>query len=117
MKRTLIVFASMLLIALALVWPTVPTSQTAKASPDSACGECMRAAAEDHKNCLQGGMGSVEYCRQQFEQAREFCRATACAKCNPEVEMCPLAGIYFKRLGPGHYLRSVTLEVDPVNMM
>ena len=88
MKRTLIVFASMLLIALALVWSTGLSSQTAKASPDSACGECMRAAAEDHRRCLQGGKG-VEYCQEVFEQAREYCRATACAKCNPEVEMCP----------------------------
>lgn len=87
MKRTLIVFACLVVIALALLWPTVPNSQTAKASADGTCGECMRAAAEDHHNCLKGGKPK-DHCQAAFEEARERCHLTACAKCNPEVEMC-----------------------------
>lgn len=88
MKRTLIVFASLILIAIALTWSTVPNSQMAKASPDSACGECMRAAAENHSYCLKAGKG-VSQCRRVFAAARESCLATACGKCDPSVEMCP----------------------------
>ncbi len=87
MKTRIILISTLLFIAMIYsAFSLLPTKIVA--STDSACGECMRAAAEDHRNCLQGGKGA-EHCRVNFEQFREYCLATACANCNPEVEMCP----------------------------
>jgi hypothetical protein len=78
MKRKLIFLVASLAIAFALIFPT-PASRIAKASPDNACGECMRGAAEVEQRCHEiADPNERQACRDFAQNVREKCLGTVC---------------------------------------
>ena len=69
MRRHLMVFASMFIVALlAMVIISTLYSETTKANSGN-CGECTQRAAENHSACL--AKVSSKTCNSKFELARE----------------------------------------------
>ena len=64
-------------MALSILFLSAFVTKTAAVSSGPECGECMRAAAQFYKRCLEAGK-AVSTCQELFEAERDICRATVC---------------------------------------